>query len=300
MSIEGACSACRVTHDHGRRDWPSADHRTGPPAFALVRVPLIFGRREQPLGRVAGKAEEESIAELSATMTTQPDADRVARSRLKTYETPLNPDPGLAAAGGGGEGVAAMTVARTDDARARADELRTPEPLATPPPLPQGLGYRTKVALLGPPLTREAAPHQRLSKKLALGVLSSDCISSSAYGTEEMLIILLPVFGIAGFTILLPLTGVILAVLTIVTLSYRDVVTVYTRTGGSYVVARENFGPTVAQVAAVALMLDYIVTVAIQSAAGTAAITSAVPALSHLTLAITVGWVLVMFYGNLR
>src|SRR5215470_2001103 len=89
MSIEGACSACRVTHDHGRRDWPSADHRTGPPAFALVRVPLIFGRREQPLGRVAGKAEEESIAELSATMTTQPDADRVARSRLKIYGTPL-------------------------------------------------------------------------------------------------------------------------------------------------------------------------------------------------------------------
>jgi amino acid transporter len=175
-----------------------------------------------------------------------------------------------------------------------------PAPLAPPPPVPQGVGYRFKVALLGRALTRDAVPHQRLSKRLALGVLASDCISSSAYGTEEMLIVLLPVFGLAGFAILLPLTGVILAVLTIVTLSYRDVVTVYTRTGGSYVVARENFGPVVAQIAAVALMLDYIVTVAIQSAAGTYALTSAVPALAHWALEITVAWVLVMFYGNLR
>ena len=83
---------------------------------------------------------------------------------------------------------------------------------------------------------------------------------------------------------MLPLTCVVLAVLFVVTLSYREVVTVYTKAGGSYVVARENFGPTVAQVAAVALMLDYIVTVAVQSAAGTAAVISAIPALSaHYT-----------------
>jgi len=180
------------------------------------------------------------------------------------------------------------------------DHASSPEPLAGGPLLPQSIGYRLKVGLLGRPLTRDAVPHQRLSKRLALGVLASDCISSSAYGTEEMLIVLLPVFGLAGFAILLPLTAVILAVLTIVTLSYRDVVTVYTRTGGSYVVARENFGPVVAQIAAVALMLDYIVTVAIQSAAGTYALTSAVPALAHWALEITVAWVLVMFYGNLR
>jgi amino acid transporter len=180
------------------------------------------------------------------------------------------------------------------------DRAPSPAPLAPPPHLPQGIGYRFKVALLGRALTRDAVPHQRLSKRLALGVLASDCISSSAYGTEEMLIVLLPVFGIAGLAILLPLTAVILVVLTVVTLSYRDVVTVYTRTGGSYVVARENFGPVVAQVAAVALMLDYIVTVAIQSAAGTAALTSGIPATAPWSLEITVAWVLVMFYGNLR
>ena len=181
----------------------------------------------------------------------------------------------------------------------------TPAALATRTDLPQTVGYKVKRRLLGPPLTRSDLKHERLSKRLALGVLSSDCISSSAYGSEEMLIVLLPAFGVAGFTILMPLTVVVLVVLTIVTLSYRDVVSIYTKTGGSYVVARDNFGPTVAQVAAVALMIDYVVTVAVQSAAGTAALTSAVPALGSplhhkLPLVITVAVVLLLFYGNLR
>jgi amino acid transporter len=166
--------------------------------------------------------------------------------------------------------------------------------------LPHTVAYRLKRTLLGHPLTRDSLRHQRLSKKLALGVLASDCISSSAYGTEEMLIILLPALGIAGFTTLLPLTLVILTVLVIVSLSYLDVVTVYTHTGGSYVVARENFGPTVAQIAAVALMLDYIVTVAVQAAAGTLALASAFPVLDPYQLEITVAVVLILAYGNLR
>jgi amino acid transporter len=175
-----------------------------------------------------------------------------------------------------------------------------PLPLNTPDTGPEPLGYRLKTRLLGKPLTSDQLKHERLSKFLALGVLSSDCISSSAYGSEEMLLILLPAFALAGFTILLPLTGVILTVLVIVTLTYRDVVSIYTKTGGSYVVARENFGPLVAQVAAVALMLDYIVTVAVQSAAGTLALTSAFEALAPYQLEITVGVVILLFYGNLR
>jgi amino acid transporter len=174
-----------------------------------------------------------------------------------------------------------------------------PEPLASPA-LPQTFGYRLKTRLLGAPLTRDSLRHQRLSKVTALGVLASDCISSSAYGSEQMLIYLLPIFGFAGFTMLLPLTAVILTVLAIVTLSYRDVVSVYTKTGGSYVVARDNFGPVIAQIAAVALMLDYIVTVAIQSAAGALALTSAFPVLADYATWIAAGWVMVMFYGNLR
>ena len=76
---------------------------------------------------------------------------------------------------------------------------------------------------------------------------------------------------------------------------------IYTRAGGSYVVARENFGPKVAQIASVALLIDYIVTVAVQAAAGTAAITSLVPALNHknTVTGITVGAVLLLAYGNL-
>ncbi len=166
--------------------------------------------------------------------------------------------------------------------------------------LPESFGYRAKRLLLGRPLTTRQLSHERLSKKSALGVLSSDCISSSAYGSEEMLLVLLPAFGMAAFTLLLPMTAVILVVLVLVTLSYRQVVMVYTRAGGSYVVARDNFGPEVAQVAAVALMLDYVVTVAVQAAAGTAAVISAVPALGHLQLEITLAVIGVLFYGNLR
>jgi amino acid transporter len=175
--------------------------------------------------------------------------------------------------------------------------------------VPEGLGYTLKRRLLGRPMVNEQLSEERLSKPLALGVLSPDGISSSAYGSEEILIELLKgSLGIAAFTLLLPLTGVVLFVLALVVLSYREVVTVYTRTGGSYVVARENFGPKVAQIAAVALLIDYTVTVAVQTAAGAAAIVSAFPALSHvpgistetLLLIISVAAVLIMCYGNLR
>jgi amino acid transporter len=174
--------------------------------------------------------------------------------------------------------------------------------------VPEGLGYKLKRRLLGPPLVNEQLSEERLSKPLALGVLSPDGISSSAYGSEEILIELLRGgLGIAAFTLLLPLTGVVLFVLALVVLSYREVVSVYTRTGGSYVVARENFGPRVAQIAAVALLIDYTVTVAVQTAAGAAAIVSAFPSLSRLPvigpkilLIISVIAILVMCFGNLR
>ncbi len=142
----------------------------------------------------------------------------------------------------------------------------------------EGLGYTLKRRLLGKPLINEQLSEQRLSKRLALGVLSPDGISSSAYGTEEILIELLRGgLAVTAFTLILPLTGVVLFVMVLVVLSYREVVTVYTRAGGSYVVARDNFGPRVAQIAAVALLIDYVVTVAVQVAAGTAAVASAFP-----------------------
>ncbi len=172
--------------------------------------------------------------------------------------------------------------------------------LAAADPLPETAWYTAKRRLLGPPMINDQLREQRLSKKLALGVLSPDGISSSAYGTEEILIELIQVFGITAFALLLPMTGAILFVMLLVVLSYREVVTVYTRAGGSYVVARENFGPRIAQVAAVALLIDYVVTVAVQVAAGTAAVASAAPAIGPYVTPISIGVILLMCFGNLR
>jgi len=169
--------------------------------------------------------------------------------------------------------------------------------------LAEGLGYTVKRRLLGRPLINEQLSEQRLSNPLALGVLAPDGISSSAYGTEEILIELIKGgLAVTAFTLILPLTGVVLFVMALVVLSYREVVMVYTRAGGSYVVARENFGPRWAQIAAVALLIDYVVTVAVQVAAGTAAVASAVPAINNATLitVISIVIVIVMCYGNLR
>src|SRR5712691_9688978 len=165
---------------------------------------------------------------------------------------------------------------------------------------PDGFWYTAKRRLLGPPLVNEQPGEQRLSTPLALGVLSPDGISSSAYGTEEILIALLPAAGMAAFALLLPMTLVVLLVMALVLLSYREIVMVYIRPGGSYVVARENFGPRIAQICAVALLIDYIVTVAVQTAAGTAAVVSAIPAIGPYKLEICVGVVLLMCFGNLR
>ena len=166
--------------------------------------------------------------------------------------------------------------------------------------LPETFWYTAKRRLLGPPMINAQLREQRLSKFLALGVLSPDGISSSAYGTEEILIELIQLFGIAAFAVLMPVTGVVLFVMLLVVLLYREVVVVYTRAGGSYVVARDNFGPRIAQVAAVALLIDYVVTVAVQIAAGTAAVASAFPAIGPYVTPISIGVILLMCFGNLR
>src|SRR6185312_6714235 len=149
--------------------------------------------------------------------------------------------------------------------------------------LPDTFWYSTKRRLLGPPLVNQDLGEQRLSNPLALGVLSPDGISSSAYGTEEILIALVPAVGLAAFSLLLPMTLVVLLVMVLVLLSYREIV-----------------GPRIAQVCAVALLIDYVVTVAVQTSAGTAAVASAIPALGPYKMEITVGVVVLMAFGNLR
>ena len=180
------------------------------------------------------------------------------------------------------------------------DDAPTPAVLQDHAHVKDSFAYTVKRRILGNPLNRHSLGHQRLKKRFGLGILASDCISSSAYGSEQILIALLPAFGLAAFAILMPMTAVVLVILTIITLSYRNVINVYTKTGGAYIVSRDNFGPVVAQIAAVALMLDYIVTVAIQSAAGVAAIISTFPSLDPWKIPMILLVIGFLTYGNLR
>ncbi len=185
-------------------------------------------------------------------------------------------------------------------AKSWTDDAPQPVALQDHAHVKDSFSYRVKRFFLGGALNRHTLGHQRLSKRYALGILSSDCISSSAYGSEQILIALLPAFGLAAFTILMPMTGIVLLILIIITLSYRHVIQVYTKTGGAYIVSRDNFGPVVAQIAAVALMLDYIVTLAIQSAAGVAAIISTFPSLEPYKMPMILTVIIILTYGNLR
>jgi amino acid transporter len=171
---------------------------------------------------------------------------------------------------------------------------------SAPPPLPESRAYRLKRLLLGPPLISDQLSEERLGKPTALAVLSSDVMSSSAYATEEILRILIPVGGLAAFGLVTPITLIILAVLAVVTICYREVVKSYPKAGGSYVVSRENFGPNLAQIAGAALLISYTITVAVSVAAGTDAIISAVPNLSSAAVPLSIAFVVLIAYGNLR
>ncbi|HEY5025356.1 MAG TPA: amino acid permease [Acidimicrobiales bacterium] len=177
-----------------------------------------------------------------------------------------------------------------------------PEALPSPDALdlPENLRYRLKNAVLGPPLATERQSVERLGKPTALAVLSSDVISSSAYATEQILVQLVKYIGVAAFALVVPVTIAVVVVLLFVTASYLEVVKVYTKAGGAYVVARENFGLSVAQIAAVSLLIDYTLTVAVSVAAGVDALTSAFPSLKGATVWIAIGLVMLIAYANLR
>ena len=167
-------------------------------------------------------------------------------------------------------------------------------------PLPESRAYRLKRLLLGPPLISDQLSEERLGKPTALAVLSSDVMSSSAYATEEILRVLIPIGGLAAFGLVTPITLIILAVLAVVTICYREVVRSYPKAGGSYVVSRDNFGPNIAQIAGAALLISYTITVAVSVAAGTDAIISAIPSLKSTTVPLSVAFVVLIAYGNLR
>jgi amino acid transporter len=171
---------------------------------------------------------------------------------------------------------------------------------APAPEVPESLGYRIKNRLLGPPLNTEALVHERLGKPTALAVFASDNLSSVAYGTEEILTHLVPYIGVAAFALVMPITIGLLVVLAFLILSYRQTIKAYPSAGGAYIVTRDNFGLLPAQVAGVALLTDYVLTVAVSVAAGTAALTSVASGLTPYAVPISVFFIVFIAYGNLR
>src|SRR6266446_6267818 len=165
---------------------------------------------------------------------------------------------------------------------------------------PDSAGYRLKNKLLGPPLHTEQLEHERLGKPTALAVFASDNLSSSAYATEEMLRVLIPVIGLGAFALVVPITTALLTVLLFLILSYRQTIKAYPTAGGAYMVTRDNFGLLPAQVAGVALLTDYVLTVSVSVAAGTAALVSAFSGLAPYTVPISVGFIVLIAFGNLR
>jgi amino acid transporter len=162
-------------------------------------------------------------------------------------------------------------------------------------------GYkRLKHFLFGRPLASERLEHERLNKKTALAVLSSDAISSVAYATDQILIVLAVLGTATAVHYSVPISGVIVGLLVLVGLSYRQTIFAYPNGGGSYTVARENLGVGSGLVAAAALLTDYIMTVAVSIAGGIAAITSAYHALIPHTVLLCLVSIGLLAVVNLR
>src|SRR6267143_2022674 len=159
---------------------------------------------------------------------------------------------------------------------------------------------RIKRVVVGSPLSTERLVHERLGKPTALAVFASDNLSSSAYATEEILNVLVKAAAIGIFAMVVPITLALLGVLAILLFSYRQTIKAYPQGGGAYLVTRDNFGLLPAQVAGVSLLTDYILTVAVSVSAGTAALVSAFPALFPFRVVISLAFIIILTWGNLR
>lgn len=153
--------------------------------------------------------------------------------------------------------------------------------------------------LIGSPLATSEAPHQTISKKVGLAVFASDALSSTAYATDEILIVLAAV-GVTAFTFSIPIAIGIVILLAIVTISYEQTIHAYPNGGGAYIVARDNLGEGPAQTAGAALLTDYILTVAVSISSGVAQITSAFPEFYPYRVEIALGFIVFMTLINLR
>ncbi|MBW3625424.1 MAG: amino acid permease, partial [Armatimonadetes bacterium] len=153
--------------------------------------------------------------------------------------------------------------------------------------------------LFGRPIPTERAAHERLNNLQALAIFASDGISSTAYATQEILLTL-SVAGMAAYYLSVPIALAIITLLVIVMISYQQALFAYPNGGGAYIVARDNLGVRFAQVAGAALLMDYILTVAVSVSAGVAAMTSAFPDLRPQTVPLCLVAIAILTLGNLR
>ncbi|HET6900728.1 MAG TPA: amino acid permease, partial [Vicinamibacteria bacterium] len=153
--------------------------------------------------------------------------------------------------------------------------------------------------LVGRPLPTADAPHQAIGKAVGLAVFASDALSSTAYATQEILLVL-ALAGTAAFHFVFPISVAIVILLAIVTISYEQTIHAYPSGGGAYIVARDNLGELPAQIAGAALLTDYILTVSVSVSSGVAQLTSAYPALFAHRVALSITLVLAIMVINLR
>src|SRR6266496_1510288 len=171
---------------------------------------------------------------------------------------------------------------------AGTNEVRTPS-----------TGYLIKRLFLGRPLATSRLEHERLTKPVALAVFSSDNLSSVAYATEEILRVLVIAVGVTAFSLVLPISAVVVLVEAILIFSYRQTIKAYPSAGGAYIVTKDNLGLLPAQLAGVALLTDYVLTVSVSTAAGVQAISSVVPLSVAVRIALSLLFVWLIAYGNL-
>ena len=158
---------------------------------------------------------------------------------------------------------------------------------------------RLRSWLIGRPLPTADAEHQAIGKRIGLALFASDALSSTAYATQEIMVILAAA-GSAAFGYAFPIAVTIVVLLAIVTISYEQTIHAYPDGGGAYIVSRDNLGSFAAQVAGAALLTDYILTVSVSVSAGLAQVVSAFPTLFQYRVGIAVLMVLVIMVINLR
>jgi len=165
--------------------------------------------------------------------------------------------------------------------------------------MPPSVVDRFKKALVGAPLPTSAAAEERLTNAEALAILSSDALSSVAYATQEIVLVL-GFAGAAGLGFTIPVTGMIILLMLIVALSYRQTIKAYPQGGGSYRVSHENLGTVPGLIAGASLSIDYVLTVAVSTAAGISALTSYLPKLDPYHVPLCLAAIVVLMVANLR